>query len=87
VQEAINNVCRHARATRVRLSAGIDDEGAFVVELEDDGSGFEPEARRGRTGRGLGNIRSRASMIGAEVAWRRREGGGTVFRLRVGGER
>jgi signal transduction histidine kinase len=68
VQEAVTNVCRHARAARVRLSAGIDDAGAFVVELED---------------RGVANIRSRASMIGAEVSWSRREGGGSRFVLRA----
>jgi signal transduction histidine kinase/ligand-binding sensor domain-containing protein len=82
VQEGVANVCRHAGARHARLSARLGDDGAFVVELEDDGSGFDAGLTR-RDGRGLGNIRSRASMIGAEIAWSRREGGGTVFRLTV----
>ena len=32
-------------------------------------------------GRGVTNIRARASMIDAEVEWNKREGGGTVFGL------
>jgi signal transduction histidine kinase len=86
VQEAINNVCRHARATRVRLSASLGDDGAFVVELDDDGRGFDADEKRGRSGRGLGNMRARANMIGASVDWSSRPGGGTVFRLTVSRE-
>lgn len=82
VQEAINNVCRHAKASHVRLHAELDADGVFVVALEDDGRGFDPSSRTGRLSRGLNNIRSRASMIGADVSWRRRSSGGTVFTLK-----
>jgi signal transduction histidine kinase len=82
VQEAVNNVCRHARATRVSLDIHLSQEGDFVLMLEDDGQGFDTDNRRAGKGRGLAGIRARASLIQAEVEWRKRPGGGTAFVLR-----
>jgi signal transduction histidine kinase/ligand-binding sensor domain-containing protein len=82
VQEAVSNICRHAAATRVRLKVDVTETDDFVLTLEDDGRGFDPENRRARKGRGLANIRARASIIEADVRWRRRDDGdGTVFVL------
>ena len=82
VQEAVSNVCRHADAGQVSLSVHLDDAGAFVLQLSDDGRGFDADNKRALKGRGLAGIRARASLIEAEAAWSRREGGGTVFTLR-----
>ncbi|HKQ08482.1 MAG TPA: two-component regulator propeller domain-containing protein [Blastocatellia bacterium] len=82
VQEAVNNVCRHAAATRVSLRASIDAGGALLIELADDGHGFDASQTNGRRGRGLANIGSRASLIDAEVSWTPRAEGGTCFTLR-----
>jgi signal transduction histidine kinase/ligand-binding sensor domain-containing protein len=85
VQEAVSNVCRHAAATRVRLDVRLDAEGEFLLKLEDNGRGFDPDKKKAQHGRGLASIRARASMIDAEARWQRRpetEGGGTRFTLR-----
>jgi signal transduction histidine kinase/ligand-binding sensor domain-containing protein len=82
VQEAISNVCNHSGARNVCLTAEVTEKGELVVTLEDDGRGFEPPSRKAGRGRGLNNMRSRASLIDAEIAWSPREGGGTVFTLR-----
>jgi signal transduction histidine kinase/PKD repeat protein len=82
VQEAVSNVCRHARAARVRLTIHLDEEGLFTLTLEDDGRGFDSANRKALKGRGLAGIRARASLVEAEVEWQKREGGGTVFVLR-----
>ena len=82
VQEAVSNVCRHAGATRARLSVHLSDAGQFVLELEDDGRGFETANRRAQRGRGLAGIRARANLIEAEVEWKKPDGGGTVFVLK-----
>ncbi|HYH87528.1 MAG TPA: two-component regulator propeller domain-containing protein [Pyrinomonadaceae bacterium] len=83
VQEAVSNVCRHARATRVSLAAHLDDAGEFTLTLEDDGRGFDAGNKRALAGgRGIAGIRARAGLIEAEVEWKPREGGGTVFVLR-----
>jgi len=82
-QEALSNICRHAGAKLVKMGAMIE-AGAFELTIEDDGRGFESEAKK-NSGRGVANIRARANMIDAEVEWRKREGGGTIFGLRKNG--
>jgi signal transduction histidine kinase len=84
-QEAINNICRHAGATRVRVHINASDEEGLVLTIEDDGRNFDPRDRKMKQGRGLANIRARASLIDADVSWRKRTGGGTVFTLRKSG--
>ena len=80
-QEALSNICRHANAKHVKMSANVNNEGAFDLQIEDDGRGFDRSEAKKNPGRGVTNIRARASMIDAEVEWSKREGGGTVFTL------
>jgi signal transduction histidine kinase len=68
VQEALNNICRHAKAKEVRLSAWTENASDLVIEICDDGVGFDG-APLNRTGHGIANIRSRANLIGARVEW------------------
>ncbi|HNJ43441.1 MAG TPA: histidine kinase, partial [Acidobacteriota bacterium] len=59
------------------------DNHQLVIRLEDDGLGFDPESFNHQTGRGLANIRSRASLISAQVSWIHKEPGGTVVEVRL----
>ncbi len=83
-QEALSNICRHANAKHVKMTAELD-AGVFELAIEDDGRGFDRSEMRKKPGRGVANIRARASMIDAEVEWAKRDGGGTVFRLSKNG--
>ncbi|HWQ32243.1 MAG TPA: two-component regulator propeller domain-containing protein [Blastocatellia bacterium] len=90
VQEAINNICRHAQARQVRMTvrtAADDDRRDLIIEITDDGIGFDG-SRHSATGHGILNIRSRANLIGAEVAWqnlsRNGDSGGCRFEVRKG---
>lgn len=80
-QEVVNNICRHASPSYVRMEVNSTDEGTFSLILEDDGVGFDPGEAARADGRGLANIRARARLIDADVSWRARDGGGTVFKL------
>jgi signal transduction histidine kinase len=82
-QEALSNVCRHADAKHVKMNAAVSETEAFELRIEDDGRGFEESNPRRNSGRGVPNIRGRASMIGADASWQKRAGGGTVFELRL----
>jgi signal transduction histidine kinase/streptogramin lyase len=82
VQEAVSNVCRHSAATRVRLAVLVDRAGDFIIQLEDNGRGFDITSKSARAGRGLTNIRSRASLIEADACWTSGRSGGTLFVLR-----
>jgi signal transduction histidine kinase len=71
VQEAINNVCRHAQAREVSLVVRTESRD-LIIEVKDDGVGFDGSLRSAsKTGHGMANIRSRANLISAQVAWRR----------------
>lgn len=83
VQEAISNICKHAEARNVCLKAETDKDGLFIITMEDDGRGFK--MHKGGTGRGLNNIRSRASMIEGEASWSPRPEGGTIFTFKKAG--
>jgi signal transduction histidine kinase/ligand-binding sensor domain-containing protein len=79
-QEALSNICRHAYAKHVKMTANLNGS-VFELTVEDDGRGFDRGEMRKKPGRGVANIRARASMIEANVEWGKRNGGGTVFRL------
>ena len=84
VQEALQNVHKHAAASSASVATRI--EGAdWVVEVTDDGRGFDPGAvaAQGRRNYGLQFMRERAELIGAELDVRSRPDGGTVVRLAI----
>jgi signal transduction histidine kinase len=60
-REALSNVGRHAQAATCRLSLRRSREGA-VLEVDDDGVGFDPSTSSG--GMGLENLRDRVEAIG-----------------------
>jgi signal transduction histidine kinase/ligand-binding sensor domain-containing protein len=83
-QEALSNICRHANAKHVKMTATLS-AGVFELAIEDDGRGFDRSEMKKKPGRGVANIRARASMIDADVDWSKRDGGGTVFVLSKNG--
>ncbi len=82
VQEAVSNISRHAAAAHVRLSVYYTDLNGLVLRLTDNGAGFDLRDKKAGRGRGLANIRARASLIEADVSWSRNPSGGTIFVLR-----
>jgi len=83
-QEALQNVVKHACAEHVRVALHAED-GQLVLEVEDDGGGFEPETPGIRSRRlGLTSMEERARRIGATLQIRSTPGAGTCVRLEVG---
>jgi signal transduction histidine kinase/ligand-binding sensor domain-containing protein len=80
-QEALSNVCRHSGAQHVVMSAMVSPANLFELKIEDDGRGFHEGTSKKKSGRGVANIRARASMIDASVDWHSPNGVGTVFTL------
>ncbi|MDQ1636784.1 MAG: hypothetical protein QOF62_123 [Pyrinomonadaceae bacterium] len=81
-QEALTNVLRHARATRVDIKLKADD-GFFVLSVKDNGRGISDSEKSEQQSLGLLGMRERAHLIGGEVSITRAEGRGTVVTLRV----
>jgi signal transduction histidine kinase len=80
-REALTNAVRHSGAATASLLVSRH-EGSYVLEVDDDGKGFDPEGAEGR-GRGLGNLRTRAQTLGADLDIDSEPGRGTRVRLRV----
>jgi signal transduction histidine kinase len=83
-QEALQNVRKHAAATHVAVVTRLTD-GSWVLEVRDDGRGFDigAVAARGRRNFGLQFMRERAELIDARFDVRSRPDGGTVVRLAI----
>jgi two-component system sensor histidine kinase DegS len=84
VQEALQNVRKHASATSVAVVTRLADD-AWSLEVRDDGRGFDvgAVAARGRRNFGLQFMRERAELIGARVEIQSRPDAGTVVTLRI----
>lgn len=80
VQEALNNVLKHADATSavVRVSSG---GGSVDVSVADDGRGFDPE--RQTSGFGLLGMRERVVLAGGTLTVGATPGTGTEIRARL----
>ena len=74
VVEALNNVVKHAAATRVALHLTQAD-GYVRLRIVDDGQGFDPAQTRG--GMGLRNIRERVARLDGQLTVFSEPGAGT----------
>jgi PAS domain S-box-containing protein len=81
-REALNNARKHARASAVCLRAHAAN-GQVRLEVSDNGGGFDPHADMTAEHRGLRNMRSRASLVGGELAITSASGAGTTVVLDV----
>ena len=84
-QEAMSNVARHAQATAVLVQVGVEG-GEVVIDIEDDGKGFDGEAvarREGRRPWGLLGIRERAEILGGVARIDSAPGQGTRVEVRI----
>ena len=85
MQEALNNIIKHANATNVNVLLERNRSGVNLI-VEDNGKGFTPSRNRTRqAGDGLGLIgmRERALLIGGDVQIESSPGMGTTLFIRV----
>jgi signal transduction histidine kinase len=77
VQEALNNVAKHAAAMRVEISV-TDRAGEIVLTIRDDGKGFDPQKASG--GFGLLGMRERLALVGGALEIESAPGDGALIR-------
>jgi len=84
VQEALQNVRKHAAAHGVTVASRMASP-EWILEVRDDGRGFDvgAVAARGRRNFGLQFMRERAELIGARFEVRSRPTGGTIVVLTI----
>jgi signal transduction histidine kinase len=75
VQEALNNIVKHARAERVDIAI-LEDEASLTITVHDDGTGFRVDGAH--SGFGLLGMHERAELVGGEVSIESTLGEGTT---------
>jgi signal transduction histidine kinase len=82
-QEALNNVHKHAEATRVAVVLERRGDGVMLI-VEDDGTGFDTGAVGGQTtALGLVGMRERAQLVGGRLEVESSPGKGTTVYLHL----
>jgi signal transduction histidine kinase len=84
VQEAMNNVYKHASAHTVSVT--VERRSGHVLAIvEDDGSGFDASRLDATSTRQIGivGMRERALVVGGELTLESSEGHGTTLRVKL----
>ena len=81
-QEALTNVARHAKATRVDVVLERRQNECIAI-VEDNGQGFDLQAARSSRHLGLTGMEERAKLVGGHLTFESGRGRGTTVFVRV----
>jgi signal transduction histidine kinase len=76
-QETLANTAKHAKAKKVEISLWATDD-RVLMEIHDNGKGFDMEAMNLNIGHGLANMQTRAQSVGGDVDISSTPGDGTT---------
>ncbi|ACU90375.1 sensor histidine kinase [Desulfomicrobium baculatum] len=84
IQEALNNVRKHAKASRVTIRL-LGSYPSLLVRIEDDGCGADMDRCLSQAGRnkrmGLWSMRERVKLLGGKISFRSKPGHGLHIRI------
>jgi PAS domain S-box-containing protein len=80
VQEQVNNIVKHAEASRIIIRL-VNDDDLLVLEINDDGNGFDTESIK--RGLGLTNMKNRAELLGGNFSLISTPGKGTTVLVTI----
>jgi signal transduction histidine kinase len=86
VQEALNNVSKHARASTVWINLDLAGETGTVLTIRDDGTGFDParlEQAVSHGHLGLKQMQERVAGLGGQFRLESRVGAGTTITVKL----
>ena len=84
IQECVNNVVKHAQATRLDISITHEEQHISIM-IEDNGIGMKTKSGAASQGIGMDNIRSRINYLHGTVEWANAsaDGGGTLVAIYI----
>jgi two-component system NarL family sensor kinase len=87
LQESLQNILKHAQATHVNIKVYCSDEETFVIEIQDNGIGFNLADEKERIGKsggvGVKSMLNRANLIGAKINIESAIGSGTTVKITI----
>ncbi|MBF6614458.1 MAG: sensor histidine kinase [Chloroflexi bacterium] len=83
IQEALQNIHKHANATRIEINAQQRRDGPLTVTISDNGQGFDPASvlRSRPSSSGVVSMRERAATTGGTLKVDSKAGAGTTVTL------
>ncbi|NYE35202.1 signal transduction histidine kinase [Nocardioides cavernae] len=81
-QESLTNVAKHAAAGRVGVTLSYDGD-EVVLDVRDDGAGFDVDAPTGPSSFGLRGMRQRVARLAGDLTLESRAGRGTAVSARL----
>ncbi len=81
-QESLTNVAKHAEATRVGVTLSYDGD-EVVLDVRDDGTGFDLGAPTGPSSFGLRGMRQRVARLAGDLTLESHRGRGTAVSARL----
>ncbi|MBI3787051.1 MAG: PAS domain S-box protein [Ignavibacteriales bacterium] len=82
LQESLTNVLRHAKASRVTIDLHVSPS-ELILEVVDNGKGFEPDKPKSTHSFGLLGMQERALLLGGNVTIKRASKKGTIVSLEL----
>jgi signal transduction histidine kinase len=82
IQELLNNVIKHAQATEVLVQL-LRENDKLVVNVEDNGKGFDTKLAEEKMGMGWENIRSRMELLNGTIDIQSAPENGTAVNLEI----
>ena len=84
VQEALNNVVKHAKTDHAIITLNTEDESRIILKVEDPGIGFDLNFLKSLPGHlGLTSMEERVSAIGGKLAIDSQPGKGTRLNVEI----
>lgn len=77
-QEALANIAKHAQASKVEILVWTTTD-RVLMEVQDDGRGFDPGQVRVTLGHGISNMQTRARNVGGDLEITTEPGEGTTI--------
>jgi NarL family two-component system sensor histidine kinase YdfH len=83
ISESLMNIAKHAEASQAMITLRCDDKD-LMIEVQDDGIGFDPVEHIGRSGHyGLLGLRERTRLFGGSVAIDSQPSQGTMIKIQL----
>ena len=82
IQELMNNVMKHAQAQQALVQVTVSDN-LLLIDVEDDGKGFDAELLSSRKGIGWSNIQSRIDYLSGKLDLKSNPGEGTIVHIEI----